>query len=418
MATLIVMLETLTPTPARTRVLHIGTMKSGTTAIQRAASQRRRTLLKHGVRYPGTGLNHYTPIAAFMGVRREGEHPDLTTWEHLLSEVEGDETNRVLISHEWACEADDATARRLVDALGERLHVVITLRPLTQMVGSYWQEVVKNGRRTSVFEQWLQGALKHPPGKRRKDQWDRQSDQAGIVERWERLLGPDRVTVVIADPGDPARVPATLEQLLDLPAGMLADSDADESTANRSLSPAEAEFFRRQNFAFHRRGVPFREFALAYRRTAVSQMLRTSPDLPDHQRRIVLPRWAAERATTYGSDIAERLRTSRAHFVGDLDTLHAPVTSAVDGPLPVPDVIPIDTAVEAVVASVLVGTGRAGKTRGTPSAGSLRADTVKARVYTWPGGPQILRGARGVRYGGHALTRRLQRLRARVRRGR
>lgn len=417
MATLIVMLEPLTPTPARTRVLHIGTMKSGTTAVQRAASKRRRALRKLGVRYPGKGLNHYTPIAAFMGVRREGEYPDMSTWDHLLAEVEADETNRVLISHEWACEADDATAQRFIEALGGRLHVVITLRPLSQMVGSYWQEVVKNGRRTPIFEKWLERALASTPGDRRKEQWDRQSDQAGIVERWERLLGPERVTVVIADPSDPARVPSALEQLLDLPAGKLADPDADGSAANRSLSPAEAEFFRRQNAAFRHQGVPFREFALDYRRTAVAQMLRASPALPKHERRITLPQWAAERATAYGTEIADRLRASRVHFVGDLSTLHAPVISA-ESPLPVPDVIPIDTAVEAVVASVLVGTGRVENIgRGVPAL-PIRTDTIKESVRALPGGPTALQAVRCALDGGHALTRRLRRLRASVRHGR
>ncbi|WEV77671.1 hypothetical protein O9K63_13905 [Janibacter cremeus] len=412
------MLGPMAPTPPRTRLLHIGAMKSGTTAVQRAASQRRTKLLESGVRYPGKGLNHFTPVAAFMGVRREGEYPDLATWHQLMDEVEGDETNRILISHEWACEADDAMAQRFIDALGQRTHVAITLRPLSGMLGSYWQEIVKNGRVTPPFETWLRDALAAPPGLRRDEQWDRQSDQAGMVERWERLLGPDRVTVIIADKTDPTRVPASLERLLDLPSGMLAHADADGGAANRSLSPAEAEFFRRQNEAFRRNGVPFREYALAYRRQAVARMLRTEPEVRGEQRRILLPQWAAERAATYGREIADRIADSRVNVIGDLASLHAPVGTTEPGEVPVPDSMPIDTAVEAVVASVMVGNGRAGRPQPATRPRPTPAESAKERVRELPGGPTILRGARAVLDQGHAATRRLHTLRATTRRPR
>lgn len=391
------MLEPPGPVPQRTRLLHIGPMKSGTTAVQRAASARREELLRLGVRYPGTGLNHFTPAAAFMGVRREGELPDLTTWHRLMDEVGTDEANRILISHEWICEADDRQAQGFLDALGDRTHVAITLRPLSGMVGSYWQEIVKNGAVTPPFEEWLGKALAAPPGERGGGRWERQSDQAGIVERWERLLGPDRVTVVIADKARPAQVPSSLEALLDLPAGMLQDTDADGGGANRSLSPAEAEFFRRQNKVFKQNGVPFRDFALSHRRSAVARVLRTEPELPGAQRRILLPEWAAERTTRHGKEIADRLRESRVQIVGDLEALHAPVTSTVAGELPVPESVPIDIAVQAVVGSVLAGSARSP----APGPGGPRAAVSQAPlrdgIRRLPFSGTILRGARLVR---------------------
>lgn len=384
----------LTPIPPRSVLFHVGAMKSGTTAVQRAAHRRRSELREHGVRYPGPAVNHFTPVAAFMGLRREGELPDPATWHELMSRVHAEQDRRVLLSHEWACEADEETVGRFAEALGERLHVVITLRPLSGLLGSYWQEIVKNGQAAPPFGEWLREALATPPGARQNTQWDRQSDQAGMVRRWERALGPERVTVVIADKADPARVPSSLEQLLDLPAGTLTAAGADGGTANRSLSPAEAEFFRRQNHAFRRNRVPFREYALDYRRRSVARLLATEPD--PSAGRIVLPQWAAEQATTHGREIAEQIATSGARVVGDLAALHAPVTSAVPGELPVPESIPIDGAVEAVVASVLVGTGREG-TKGATPARRTRTETIKERVRALPGGRTALRGARAAR---------------------
>lgn len=383
----------LTPIPPRSVLFHVGAMKSGTTAVQRAAHRRRSELLEHGVRYPGPRMNHFTAVAAFMGLRREGELPDPATWHDLMARVDAEQSRRVLLSHEWACEADEQTVAGFTEALGERLHVVITLRPLSGLLGSYWQEIVKNGQAAPPFGEWLGEALATPPGARQNTQWDRQCDQAGMVRRWAQALGPDRVTVVIADKADPARVPTSLEQLLDLPTGILV-AETDGAGANRSLSPAEAEFFRRQNHAFRRSGVPFREYALDYRRRSVARLLATEPD--PSAGRIVLPQWAAEQAITHGQEIAEQIAGSGARIVGDLAALHAPVSSAVPGELPVPETIPIDSAVEAVVASVLVGTGREG-TKGATPAGTSRAEVIKERVGALPGGRTALRGARAAR---------------------
>ena len=388
--------SSLLPVPERARLMHIGPMKSGTTAVQRAAQKRRKKLLNHGVLYPGRGLNHFTPVAAFMGLTREGELPAMDTWQELMDEVEADETHRIFINHEWICEADDRMAQRFIDALGERTHVAITLRPLSGMVGSYWQEIVKNGAATRPFDQWLVRALDARPGERLSTRWERQKDQAGIVERWERLLGPDRVTVIIADKANPSQVSSSLEHLLGLPAGMLEDADVDGGHANRSLSATEAEFFRRQNVLFKENNMPFTEYALTYRRGAVARLLRM--EFPGAERRILLPTWAADRTTAYGKEIAERLAASKVQVVGDLAALHAPVSSTVDGDYPVFDTIPMDIAVEAIAGTVSAGTGR-GPFFGPKKKAKqpVPKEHLSDRILRLPFGRTILRVGRGWR---------------------
>lgn len=340
--------------PERARLLHIGAMKSGTTSLQRAARMRRRALLRHGVRYPGSGPNHFAEVCAFMHVRKEGSVPPFQLWERLMDEVEADDSRRILISHEWMCEADDAMAQRLIDAVGERTHVAISLRPLAGMVGSYWQQLVKNGVATLPLDDWLTGALAKPPGERRATRWDRQSDQAGIVERWERLLGPDRVTVIITDKGDPQRLFSSFEQLLGLPPHFL--EARGDGAANRSLSAPEAELFRRLNVVCQRDDAPFAEYAGAARQGALRRVLQE--DLPRSDQKIRLPSWAIERTTEYGEAIAERLRQSKVTVVGDLAALHGPVAAGVDGELPTFDTISMDIAVEAIAGSVSGAYGR------------------------------------------------------------
>lgn len=350
------MLRTITaPLGERTRVLHIGTMKSGTNSIQHAARKKRPELLEHGVLYPGTGTNHFTPVAAFMGVSQEGKVPSIHRWERLMAEVNDFPDHRILLSHEWICESDDELAERFVEAVGEPIHVVVTLRSLAGMLGSYWQQMVKTGVATLDFNEWLTRVLADPPGTRRKSKFDLQSDQAGIVRRWERIVGPDRITVIVADKKDPELISASFEKLLNLPKGFLWDTGADGGQSNRSLSLPEAELFRRLNVVFKKHEIPWVEYATAFRRGAVARVLHK--ELPGSDQKIQLPEWAAEVATDYARDIVSELSTSKARVVGDLSTLYAPVPSVPELPADIP-MIPMDVAVEAIVGSFSASTGR------------------------------------------------------------
>lgn len=82
--------------PPRARLLHVGLMKTGTTALQQAASRRRRVLLRHGVRYPGHRYNHRQAALALLrrrGGRGRSERPD--DWDELLAEVAAERQRRI-----------------------------------------------------------------------------------------------------------------------------------------------------------------------------------------------------------------------------------------------------------------------------------------------------------------------------------
>src|SRR5699024_8426563 len=130
-----------TTLPERSRLLYIGPMKTGTSALQTAARDRRQTLLDHGVRYPGSRLNHRTELGALLGIstmtrRRTGPLgpesfdssgiPDMSRWESLRDELDAETERRILVTHEFVSQADDTASQRVIDALGsQRLHVAI-----------------------------------------------------------------------------------------------------------------------------------------------------------------------------------------------------------------------------------------------------------------------------------------------------
>ena len=127
-------------TGAGTRLLHIGPHKTGTSAIQGALYLARERLAAQGVIYPGQGRAVLWPILAVTGQPPLlGEPaPKISYWEGLTGQIAAAGDQRVVLSSEFFCQADDATARRVVTDLGGgRVHVVVTLRSLTRILPSH-----------------------------------------------------------------------------------------------------------------------------------------------------------------------------------------------------------------------------------------------------------------------------------------
>jgi hypothetical protein len=88
-----------------------------------------------------------------------------------------------VLSSEFFAEADDATARRVIaDLGGARVHVVVTLRSLTRILPSQWQQYLQNGFDFRYLE-WLEGILSEPPQTPTPGFWRRHRHDA-LVTRW------------------------------------------------------------------------------------------------------------------------------------------------------------------------------------------------------------------------------------------
>src|SRR5450755_705944 len=122
---------------AGTRLLHLGPNKTGTTAIQGAFHVARERLAAHGVVYAGPERQPLLAALAVTGqpALRGGLQPDMAHWKELACEVGDADGQRVVVSSEFLAGADDAAARRIIEDLGgSRVHVVVTLRPLTRVL--------------------------------------------------------------------------------------------------------------------------------------------------------------------------------------------------------------------------------------------------------------------------------------------
>jgi hypothetical protein len=340
--------------PKDTRLLHIGFRKCGTSALQSALRKARRELAALDVVYPD--FDHTT--SALAVTRRTNGRVALgakprppADWHRLVDEVArlGDQ-QRALVSSEFFDVADEATISTIAAGLGgKRLHVVATIRPLSHVLPSSWQQNVQFGNRSS-YEEWLRLVL-DPDGRTKTHRrfWERHG-HGDVLARWARVLGPQRLTLIVLDETDRELPFRTLETMLGVPKGTVNEI---QGRTNRSLTLAEAEFIRRFNIEIFSHDVTWDEYTYWIRRGAAHEMwLKRTPD-PDEPR-IQTPRWALERAAEMVADLPERIASLGIEVVGDLARLTPPVAPAASpdhGDQPTS--LPSEAAVHALVGACL-----------------------------------------------------------------
>ncbi|MEU9453781.1 hypothetical protein [Streptomyces sp. NPDC048277] len=322
----------LTTLPAGTRLLHIGPHKTGTTAIQGALFAAKDQLPEHGVEFPAT--TRHPMEAALAACARPAMMGDTVPtdkhWTRLLQQVEATGTRTSVISSEFFADApDDETIARIVDQLGgERVHILVTLRPIAKIMPSQWQQYVQNGLRMG-YENWLEHMLRKAPYEQPNPSFWRRHRHDRLVERWIRAVGPDRVTVVVVDDRDRDGLMRTFEALLGLPENLLRPVP---DTANRSLTLAETEMLRKLNVEFRGNGLPDELYSKLVRNGAVMHMKNAcSPTAEDVK--ISTPAWAVEAAGRIGAEMVERIAAMGVRVIGDPALLSAlPAIPAQPGP--------------------------------------------------------------------------------------
>jgi hypothetical protein len=344
------------PLPERARLFHVGIPKSGTTSLQMVASAGREALHDNGVLYPGKRFNHRLAILGFMGRRWGWSNeavPSRHHWDELMAEIERDDSRRVLFGHEFASEAKAETAAKFVESIGERCHVAITLRSPGEILPSAWQQYVKAGVPIN-FDEWLEAVIADPPNRKVTKGFHDRNDQAGVVQRWADAAGPDRVTVVVLDKKQPDLLFGAFEQLLDLPAGILAKQELGGFASNRGLTVPEVELFRAVNAVIRPHDVKWDDFERIIRNGA---MRRIMEHRESDEAKPQLPPWAVKRAAEIGAGYADAIAATGVQVVGDLQKLGEEVPSR-EHVEPPPTDIPIELAAEAMAGMLSAATFR------------------------------------------------------------
>lgn len=334
--------------PVGARLVHIGLHKTGTTAVQGALHASRTELPRYGTtvahreRHPMRAVLGLTGEPGMKGVGRQ----DPGEWERLVSAVEAARTDRVIVSSEFFADADDTAIRQAVSDLGgPAVHIAVTLRPLSKILPSQWQQAVQNDQ-SAGYEDWLDTIFNAPARKHPYRRFWVRHRHGRLVERWAGAVGADRVTVIVPEESDHDMLLRAFEDLLALPRGLLR---LRPDQANRSLTWDEVELVRRCNEAFAAVRLPPAAYHTCFRQGAVKRMKAGRVPGP-HESAIVTPDGALDRARELGEETARQVAELGVRVVGDLNRL---AERPAGGPVPEPpDAVPAEAAVEAIVGAV------------------------------------------------------------------
>ena len=298
-------------------LLHIGPPKTGTSALQGACHACRDEMRAQGVRY--AGRTQQTGSAAYAVLGRQhptlGEAPSAHHWKRLVSEVRAAKEPRIFISSEFFAGADDAHAARIVEELGgDRVHVALTLRPVSRILASRWQQNVQEGARYS-FDQWLHWVFEQPSEGKGATFWSRQRHDH-LAARWASIVGPERLSVVMVDEQNKSAIYQAFEALLNLQSGTL---EPQNDTANRSMTAEEIELVRGLNERFSEAGITR---PLLYKMiTRGTALYMKGREIGANEPKQQTPSWAINRADLIGWESAAAIRALGAQVIGNLNAL-------------------------------------------------------------------------------------------------
>jgi hypothetical protein len=301
-------------------LVHIGPHKTGTTAVQHALYDAKRRLAKSGVSLP---INSRHPRGAFLaatgagGLRGEGP-ADPGQWIDIVARIRTLAGRGVLSSEILTSTKADRLPGLLDDLGGDRVQVVVTLRSLTAILPSQWQEHLNN-RLTTSYPSWLSEVFDQPESGTARRFWRRHS-HAALIERWASIVGPGRMTVIIVDEANPRFTLDAFETLLALSPGTLQLG----SRANRSLSLGEAELLRLINIQADQLEWSDTAYAQLVRRKLFERLKQRMPTPEDQP--IRTPEWALARATAMDRSTVSAIRESGLRVLGDPDRLVATPT--------------------------------------------------------------------------------------------
>lgn len=336
-------------------VLHVGTMKSGTSYLQALLFAEKPRLAEAGVLVPGKAWTDQAR-AVRQALAPKSDAPR-DRWRELVDEVRS-ATGPVVISMEYLGPAHPDTIAAIVDQLGAGVvQVVITARDLNRTLVSMWQETIQNGRTWSWAEYLADAEAKRPDGgpgaaDRRTPGgtfW-RQQDLVRMVSDWAAVVGVENLTLVtLPQPGAPS---STLAGRFADASGLDLDPDREVSRANESLGLASLLVLRRVNELLDERGMVFptgsglRKKILA--KTVLAARRDTEPALG-----LVTPPWVhAQTERTVAA-----LRESGVRLAGHWTDLEPVDVPGID-PEQVPPAVVHEAALEGLAGLIAEQVGR------------------------------------------------------------
>lgn len=353
-------------------VLHVGTMKSGTSFVQSALAQNQPSLRSVGVRFLGGTFGAQSK--AVREVLALPDRPRRATgrWHRLMEELRTSSEPIGVVSMEFLSFAQPPQLAALLSTLhGLRVRIVVTVRDQFRVIPAQWQTYTRNYG-TDDWESYLR-AIENPPSRRRgrgaSNTFHRAQDVPGLLARWApgvalgAVSAPAAVDVVAATVPPPDAPREELWRRFARAAAIaLPDPDLTGVKENPSLGYASCELLRRLNR--HLGDVPPRQYRKAMRPLAREQLvpLRHLEDRP------VLDTAGAELAASRNAQIREALLAQRVELVGSPSDLPTEARSAHPPRVPPPPPEQVRRAALTAWLRYADGSGGAGSAGTVPQA--------------------------------------------------
>jgi hypothetical protein len=326
-------------------VLHVGSMKSGTSYLQSLMMTNRELLATRGLRFPGlVWRDQVSGVAEVLERQRVAIAPEEGAWQALVDEIAAwDGTG--LISMEFLGPIGLQKIERVVSSFpAGRVEAVVTARDLNRSIPAMWQEALKNGR-TYSFDEYVEAIRQHEgPG---VAFW-REQTIAAMCRRWSDIIGLDRVTLVtVPHPGAPRD---ELWRRFATAIGIDGSGVESPPRANESLGAASVEVLRLLNDRVD--DLAFPEYAPVVKHRLAKHVLAGRREL-EPALGLEVPEWLPELSTR----MIGRILDLGVRVVGDLSDLNPTPVPGVH-PDSVPAELRLDAAVEGLESLVRALQGR------------------------------------------------------------
>lgn len=294
-------------------VLHIGTMKSGTSFIQDVLDQRREALREHGFDFSGARWRQQ--VSAVLDLIEHGgpEQPPLAPdggWRSLVREIDA-WPGTALVSMEFLGPRGRRKIQTVLESFPDtEVHVVMTARDLTRQLPAMWQEAVQN-RSAVTWPDYVDAVRRRPrkegPG---RNFWKQQAADE-VAARWAEMVGHERFTLVTVPP--PGAPPSLLwdrfAETVGLPEGLYEGA----RRSNPSIGTASAMLMRALNERLAPEDLPRND----YMRFVKGLLAKRGLVRRDEPRLGIDEPWLRKRAHAQ----VARLRELDLRVVGDLGDL-------------------------------------------------------------------------------------------------
>ncbi|GAA1501757.1 hypothetical protein [Nocardioides humi] len=317
-------------------VLHIGTMKSGTSFLQNVLGENKAELAERGVLFPGRRWRRQVRAVRELiayGGPGQPPMPPAGYWQQLVDEIRA-WPGTAVVSMEYLAPRDERQIQRIRKTFPEsRVEAVLTCRDLGRNVPAMWLESMQNGGVTG-WEDYVAALGTRKDGTESTARFWRHQDVPTIASRWAKALDKGALSLVtVPPPGAPGDL---LWRRFAEVLGTDPDAVGLDVRSNPSIDLPSALLLLELNRRFRPDGKgdlpPF------YDRLVKHQVAKRGLSLREGggQRLGYDDPWVRAK----GEEQVTRLRKARHRVVGDLDELR---------PVPVPGLQPADVPAEDVL---------------------------------------------------------------------